>query len=199
MRAEAVDDLDLLVEDRHAAPGDAVQVRVIGNQWWWSFEYPELGFTTANELHVPLDETADPSSVYMQLESADVAHSFWVPRLAGKTDLIPNRINTMWFTPNATGVYYGQCAEYCGTQHSKMLLRVIVETPSEFAAWVENEKKPAVNDPAVADLIEEVRRVWGQRVLVDLAIAVAAVRVFPTLKRGLGHGLSCSLVAVRVP
>ncbi|QDU47264.1 Cytochrome c oxidase subunit 2 precursor [Symmachiella dynata] len=133
------------------APGDAVQVRVIGNQWWWSFEYPELGFTTANELHVPLDESADPSSVFMQLESADVAHSFWVPRLAGKTDLIPNRINTMWFTPNATGIYYGQCAEYCGTQHSKMLLRVIVETPSEFAAWVENEKKPAVNDPAVAD------------------------------------------------
>jgi len=133
------------------APGDAVQVRVIGHQWWWAFEYPELGFTTANELHVPVDESQDASSVFLQLESADVVHSFWVPRLGGKTDLVPNRVNQMWFTPNETGVFYGQCAEYCGTQHAKMLLRVVVESPSEFAAWVENEKKTAVDDPAVAE------------------------------------------------
>lgn len=132
------------------APGDALQVRVIGHQWWWAFEYPEYGFFTANELHVPLGDAEHPRSVFFQLESNDVAHSFWIPRLGGKTDLIPNRVNTMWIAPHEGGTYTGQCAEYCGTQHSKMLLRVVVESPEEFAVWVENQQKPAVNDAAVA-------------------------------------------------
>ena len=133
------------------APRDALQVRAVGHQWWWSFEYPSQGIVTANELHVPLGDAAHPRSVFLKLESADVIHSFWVPRLGGKTDLVPNRVNTMWFHPRQTGVFYGQCAEYCGTQHAKMLLRVIVETPEEFEAWSANERKPAVSDPQVAD------------------------------------------------
>ena len=133
------------------APGDAIQVTVIGHQWWWAFEYPELGITTANELHVPVGDAEHPRSVFFELESDDVAHSFWVPRLAGKTDLIPNRVNQMWIAPHEAGLYLGQCAEYCGTQHAKMLLRVIVDSPEDFAAWVENQKKPAVDDPAVSD------------------------------------------------
>jgi cytochrome c oxidase subunit 2 len=82
---------------------------------------------TANELHVPVSAVTA-----IELRSADVAHSFWVPRLAGKTDLIPNRVNSMWIDPNAAGVYIGQCAQYCGTQHAKMLLRVYVDSPDDF-------------------------------------------------------------------
>jgi cytochrome c oxidase subunit II len=81
---------------------------------------------------------------FMTLSSADTDHSFWVPRLAGKTDLIPNRINHMWIEPHETGVYLGQCAQYCGTQHAKMLLRVYVDSPEQFDRWVQEEKKPAV-------------------------------------------------------
>ena len=84
---------------------------------------------TANELHVPLSDPEHPTPTFITLTSADTDHSFWVPRLAGKTDLIPNRVNTMWIDPHETGLYLGQCAQYCGTQHAKMLLRVYVQTP----------------------------------------------------------------------
>src|SRR6266511_2898103 len=114
------------VQNRKAPPS-AVHATVIGHQWWWEFRYPELGIVTANELHVPLSDPAHPSPTWLWLESADVAHSFWVPRLAGKTDLIPNQINTMWIAPHQAGIYLGQCAEFCGTEHAMMLLRVVVE------------------------------------------------------------------------
>src|SRR6516162_4494376 len=127
---------------------------VVGRQWWWEYTYDHyngraLGFTTANELHVPVSEEGIPRPVFLTLKSADVCHSFWVPRLAGKTDLIPGRINSMWFQTDRTGLYLGQCAEYCGTQHANMLLRVYVESHSDFKRWLENEQKPAVEDPAV--------------------------------------------------
>src|SRR5262249_49490934 len=107
-------------------PASAIDVTVIGHQWWWEFRYPASGIGTANELHVPVSDPRAPTPTWLTLLSADVAHSFWVPRLAGKTDLIPNRVNHMWFAPTTPGVYLGQCAEYCGTQHAKMLLRVYV-------------------------------------------------------------------------
>ena len=88
--------------------------------------------------------------VYLTLKSADVCHSFWVPRLAGKTDLIPGKTNHMWFESDQTGLFLGQCAEYCGTQHAKMLLRVQVDTPENFARWLEEQKK-AVDDAASSD------------------------------------------------
>jgi cytochrome c oxidase subunit 2 len=127
-------------------------VTVVGRQWWWEFTYDhyngrELGFLTANELHVPAGEGGVPRRVFLTLKSADVCHSFWVPRLAGKTDLIPGRVNAMWFQTDRPGLYVGQCAEYCGTQHANMLLRVVGDSPRDFETWLENERKSAAEDP----------------------------------------------------
>jgi cytochrome c oxidase subunit 2 len=131
-------------------PESALDVQVIGHQWWWEIRYPKLGILTANELHVPVSSDARRAPTFIELRSADVAHSFWVPRLAGKTDLIPNRVNQMWMEPTRTGLFLGQCAEYCGTEHAKMLLRVYVHTPEEFGRWVNEQKAIAAGDPAVA-------------------------------------------------
>ena len=131
-------------------PKDALNVTVIAHQFWWEFRYPSLGIVTANELHVPVSTAGHPLPVYLHLLSADVDHSFWVPELAGKTDLIPNHPNETWIEPMHTGLYLGQCAQFCGIEHAKMLLRVYVQTPAQFAAWVKNQQQPAVEDPAVA-------------------------------------------------
>jgi cytochrome c oxidase subunit 2 len=127
-------------------PATAVEVTAIGHQFWWEFRYPALGIVTANELHVPVSDPAHPTPTFLKLLSADTDHSFWVPQLAGKTDLIPNRVNHTWIDPHQTGVYLGQCAQYCGTQHAKMLLRVSVDSPEAFAAWVREQKGPAEQD-----------------------------------------------------
>ena len=131
-------------------PRSALDVTVIGHQFWWEFRYPNLGIVTANELHVPVSSANDPSPTYLKLMSADVVHSFWVPQLAGKTDLIPNRVNQMWLDPLQTGVYLGQCAQFCGMQHANMLIRVYVDTPKQFEAWVRNQQSPARTEPQVA-------------------------------------------------
>ncbi|HUA00306.1 MAG TPA: cytochrome c oxidase subunit II [Candidatus Aquilonibacter sp.] len=131
-------------------PGDAIQVTVTAHQFWWEYNYPQYGFVASNELHVPLSDPAHPTPTFLNLLSADVDHSFWVPRLAGKTDLIPNHPNSMWIDPQETGLFLGQCAQYCGTQHAKMLLRVYVESRPDFDAWVHNQQQPAVSDPSVA-------------------------------------------------
>lgn len=148
-----------LWEVKAAAPepkaGDrALFVTVVGRQWWWEFTYEsfdgeKLGFTTANELHIPVAENGVPRPVYLTLKSADVCHSFWVPKLAGKTDLIPGHPNQMWFTTDRPGLFYGQCAEYCGTQHANMLIRVHAEPVEEFEQWLKHEREPAAEDPAM--------------------------------------------------
>jgi cytochrome c oxidase subunit II len=127
-------------------PATAVEVTVIGHQFWWEFRYPGLGIVTANELHVPVSDPDRPTPTFLKLLSADTDHSFWVPQLAGKTDLIPNHPNEMWMDPHRTGIHLGQCAQYCGTQHAKMLLRVSVESPEDFEAWVRAQKQPANQD-----------------------------------------------------
>jgi cytochrome c oxidase subunit 2 len=136
------------------AEADALQVTVVGHQWWWEIRYPALGIVTANELHVPLSSAAKPAPTFLTLQSADVAHSFWVPQLAGKTDLIPNRTNTMWIDPTQEGTYLGNCAEYCGMQHANMLLRVVVQSPAEFGKWATaqktDQKSDSVSDASVA-------------------------------------------------
>jgi len=129
-------------------PPNAVRVTVVGRQWWWEIRYPELGVVTANELHVPVSDSANRQPTFLTLESADVAHSFWVPRVAGKTDLIPNKTNRMWVEPHQPGTYLGQCAEYCGTQHAHMLLRIVAEPPEQFARWVEQQRQAAAAAPA---------------------------------------------------
>ncbi len=131
---------------------NALFVTVIGRQWWWEYVYDyydgdKIDLITANELHVPASSDEVSRPVYLTLQSADVTHSFWVPRLAGKTDLIPGRRTTMSFQTNQPGLYLGQCAEYCGTQHANMLLRVYVDSPEKFDEWLANERKPAADDP----------------------------------------------------
>jgi cytochrome c oxidase subunit II len=131
-------------------PARALEVTVIGHQFWWEYRYPKLGIVTANELHIPVSDPAHPTPTFLTLLSADTDHSFWVPELGGKTDLIPNHPNRMWIDPRRAGIYLGQCAQYCGVQHAKMLLRVSVDSPKDFAAWVRAEQQPAVEDNKVA-------------------------------------------------
>jgi cytochrome c oxidase subunit 2 len=126
-----------------ARPAGALDVTVIGHQFWWEYRYPAANVVTANELHVPLSEPARPTPTFLKLLSADLDHSFWVPRLAGKTDLIPNWVNQMWIDPHEPGLYLGQCAQYCGTQHAKMFLRVYVEPRDVFERWLREQQKPA--------------------------------------------------------
>jgi cytochrome c oxidase subunit 2 len=122
-------------------PATALDVIVVGHQFWWEFRYPQYNVVTANELHVPVSSSAAPRPTYMKLTSADVIHSFWVPQLAGKTDLLPNRVNEMWIDPENPGLYVGQCAQFCGTEHAKMLLRVYVDTPERFKEWIANQQR----------------------------------------------------------
>jgi cytochrome c oxidase subunit 2 len=136
-------------------PGDnALFVTVIGHQWWWEYVYESydgrrLEITTANELHVPVSNGETVRPVYLTLKSADVCHSYWVPQLGGKVDLIPGRINSLTFETHEPGLFFGQCAEYCGAQHANMLIRVTAESPAEFERWLEKQAQPAVEDPAV--------------------------------------------------
>lgn len=132
-----------------AAPEGSVRIIAIGHQWWWEFVYPDLGIRTANELYIPCRDGSHAPTISLELESADVIHSFWVPRLAGKTDHIPGRTNRMWFDSPERGVYHGQCAEYCGTQHANMKLLVVAETAEEFRLWQQQELLPAVHEPTV--------------------------------------------------
>ncbi len=134
---------EILALQREVPEEGWLEVTVVGHQWWWEFEYPQYGFITANELHIPVSAEGDPRPTFLTLQSQDVIHSFWVPQLSWKTDLIPNRTNHLWIDPQEPGLFVGACAEYCGTQHAWMLLRVVVESPEEFERWVANQQRPA--------------------------------------------------------
>lgn len=114
-----------------------VTIDVIGHQWWWEVHYPEQSIITANEITIPVDQP-----VRIRLTSADVIHSFWIPELHGKLDLIPGRTNTFWLEADRAGEYWGLCAEFCGTQHAKMLFLVVAVAPSDFAAWLATQQAP---------------------------------------------------------
>jgi cytochrome c oxidase subunit 2 len=122
-----------------AKPPDALEVTVRGYQWWWEFAYPALGVVTANELHLPAGRR-----VVFTLEGPDVIHSFWVPKFGGKRDVVPARANTMRLIPDTPGEFWGQCAEFCGTSHANMGLRVVVAAPADFERWVAAQRAPAV-------------------------------------------------------
>jgi len=138
------------VQDARRPPG-AIEVTAVGHQFWWEYRYPQYGVVVANELHVPVSNPPDSTPTFLTLLSADTDHSFWVPRLNGKTQLIPNKVNHTWIDPQHTGLYLGQCAQYCGTQHGKMLLRVYVESRQQFDQWIQAQSRPAVADPTVAE------------------------------------------------
>lgn len=118
---------------------DRFDIIVTGHQWWWEFEYPDHGFWTANEMHIPQGK-----KLFLKIRSADVIHDFWVPQLARKIDAVPGDWdNHLWIEADRTGWFHGICAEYCGNQHAWMRFDVVSETQEEFDAWVANQKKDA--------------------------------------------------------
>ena len=130
----------IFITQAQAAPG-SLNIDVTGHQWWWEFRYPEYGVTTANEIYLPVGRT-----VNFRLRSADVIHSFWTPQLGGKRDVVTNRTNYLWYTPDtstASSVWNGFCVEYCGSSHANMRFRVFTVTPAQFASWVAGQKLPA--------------------------------------------------------
>ncbi|HEX5369523.1 MAG TPA: cytochrome c oxidase subunit II [Dehalococcoidia bacterium] len=120
------------------APADALQIQVTGVDWWWDVYYPQSGVRTANEIHIPAGETVSILGL-----GSDVIHSFWVPQLAGKVDLIPGKPNEFKIKADQPGTYRGQCAEYCGIGHAKMAFMVIAQPRSEFDAWLAAQQQPA--------------------------------------------------------
>jgi cytochrome c oxidase subunit 2 len=123
------------------APADAVQIDVIGHQWWWEFRYPQYNITTANEVYLPTGRT-----VNFSLRSVDVIHSFWIPALAGKRDAMQNRTNNIWFTPDSidTQAFIGSCNEFCGASHANMRFRAFTVSPAEFDSWVAGQQQSAI-------------------------------------------------------
>lgn len=116
----------------------ALTIEVIGRQWWWEVRYPDHEITTANEIYIPAGQP-----VTFRLTTADVIHSFWVPELNGKIDMIPGKTNTLWLQATESGIYRGLCAEFCGIQHAKMQYLVIAVPPAEFEKWIEQQRQPA--------------------------------------------------------
>ena len=131
----------------HAAD-PALTIRVTGKRWWWDVRYAHPAardalVTTANEIHLPVGR-----DVKLLLDTEDVIHSFWVPSLAGKVDMIPGRVNHLVLRAEKSGIYRGQCAEYCGAQHAHMALYVVAHEPAEFERWLEREARPAAEETA---------------------------------------------------
>jgi cytochrome c oxidase subunit 2 len=159
---------------RHPDP-DALRIRVTGHQWWWQVEYQDPAadqrFETANEIHVPVGR-----AVVFVVSSADVIHSFWVPNLHGKIDLIPTHENTIWMRADREGVFRGQCAEFCGLQHANMALLVIAEAPAAFEAW----RRRQVEDARPPGAPEEVH---GQAVFTAACAVCHAIRGTPAGSR----------------
>ncbi len=144
----AVPTVRAIFRTQAAAPANALKVDVIGHQWWWEFVYPEYNITTANELYLPIGRP-----VAFSLRTVDVIHSFWIPQLGGKRDVVSNRTNYLWFTPDSADytVYNGSCNEYCGVSHANMRFRVFTVPAENFEQWAAHQRTPAmVQAPAPA-------------------------------------------------
>ena len=136
----AVPTVRTIFKTQAKAKADALQVEVVGHQWWWEFRYPQYKVTTANELYLPIGRT-----VNFTLKTQDVLHSFWIPQLGGKRDLITNHPNYLWYTPDSLGVmaWNGMCVEYCGASHANMRFKAFTVTPAEFEQWAAHQATPA--------------------------------------------------------
>lgn len=132
-----------------SAPKDSLQVHITAHQWWWEVEYPDLGVLTANEIHLPVAQSAQ-----FTLESKDVIHSFWIPELNGKTDVVPGKKNVNWFMPTQVGTYHAQCAEFCGAEHADMRFSVVVDSKADFATWVTQQKQKALPGDSLTKGVE---------------------------------------------
>jgi cytochrome c oxidase subunit 2 len=146
----AVPTIQTILRTEGPAPAGALEVSVIGHQWWWEYRYTESGVVTANELHLPVGRP-----VVLSMTSADVIHSFWAPRLGGKRDVIQGRTNRLRFTPDSVGVFLGQCAEFCGESHANMGLRVVVEDSTSFAAWIASQQQAPLPEDSLSEEAEE--------------------------------------------
>ncbi len=185
----AVPTIHGIFETQAPAPANALTVEVIGHQWWWEFRYPEYGVVTANELRIPTGRPID-----LTMHSADVIHSFWIPRLGGKRDVNPQpalpgtgakRVNHIVFTADSTGVFLGQCAEFCGTAHADMRVRAVVETPADFQTWVAAMKTPE-HPPPNDTLAVQGEKIFGTKLCVachTLEGTPAAGLIGPNLTR----------------
>jgi cytochrome c oxidase subunit 2 len=172
-------------------PDVALTLDVTGHQWWWEVLYedpnPNKQVVTANEIHVPVGVP-----IQIKLRSVDVIHSFWAPNLNGKRDLIPGYNSTLWFQADTTGIYRGQCAEFCGLQHAQMSFYIVAETPVQFAAWLAAASTPHTN-PTDSTLV------YGQRVFMTsgcpLCHSIAGTEARGTVGPGLSHFKSRSSIA----
>ncbi|MGE3960794.1 MAG: cytochrome c oxidase subunit II [Dehalococcoidia bacterium] len=169
----AVPTFDAIVQIEGDPPADALEVTATGHQWWFEFEYAEEGIVTATDLHV-----VEGRPVHVRLVSDDVIHSFWVPRLMGKKDMMPGHVNEIWFTPSEAGVYLGQCAEFCGLSHAKMRFRVIVHSAEDYDAWVASIQ----SGPTLGSDDELVQR--GQEVFSNPASQCIACHTVETISAG---------------
>jgi cytochrome c oxidase subunit 2 len=164
-----------------AAPPAAttdIKVNVVGHQWWWEFDYPDQKITTADELVIPVGQP-----VQITLTSADVVHSFWVPELAGKTDVVPGQTNHMWLTADHAGTFAGQCAEFCGIEHALMRMNIVAVSEADFEAWVKNQKTPAAAPQTALEI-------QGQKLVVGGACAACHTIDGTTMKGKIGPNLS---------
>ena len=172
-------------------PDRALTIDVVGHQWWWEVQYedpnPSKIVATANEIHVPVGEM-----VQFKLRAADVIHSFWAPNLNGKRDLIPGYTTTLWFRADTSGVYRGQCAEFCGLQHAQMAFYIVAEPRVKFAAWMAAASAPH-ESPTDSTLVA------GQRVFMSsgcpLCHSIAGTDARGTVGPGLSHFKSRSAIA----
>jgi len=184
------------VQDARQPPG-TIEVTVVGHQFWWEYRYPQYGFVTANELHVPVSDATHPTPTFLSLLSADTDHSFWIPRLAGKTDLIPNHPNSTWIDPHEIGLYLGQCAQYCGTQHAKMLLRASVDSRADFDRWVQQQQQIAHDDSTIGPEALEGRRVFNATACINCH-AIAGTAAEGRFGPDLTHLMSRETIAAGV-
>jgi cytochrome c oxidase subunit 2 len=146
----------IFLTDGTAPPG-ALEIEVIGHQWWWEYRYPEYEIVTANEMHVPVGRP-----VALTMTSADVIHSFWIPRLGGKRDLIMGRTTRLALTPDSVGEFMGQCAEFCGPSHANMRAKAFVASPEDFDAWVELQQSVPPPVDSLADLLRRGQEAFTQ-------------------------------------
>ncbi|HET6493766.1 MAG TPA: cytochrome c oxidase subunit II [Thermoleophilia bacterium] len=137
-------------------PDPGAQFTAVGRQWWWDFQFKELGFKAPNEVYV-----AEGRTTSIDVESADVIHSFWVPQMGGKVDMIPGHVNHIHFVPLTEGTYLGECSEFCGAQHGRMRFLFVVVPPKEYATWVKRQQRPAAQ-PTGTDAIA------GQQVIASV-------------------------------
>ena len=143
----AIPTIQTIFKTQATARSDALQVEVIGHQWWWEFRYPQYQVVTANELYLPVGRT-----VNFTMTSKDVIHSFWIPSLSGKRDVMPNHTNYLWFSPDSSGsnAWNGACAEFCGTSHANMKFRTFTVAAADFESWAKHQAEAAAGTPAPA-------------------------------------------------